>query len=110
MARGIERRLFRDDRDRDDSVRCLAALVQAGSIIVYAWALLPNHFHLLVRTTHGRNGGQILQCDILSLTPQWSAVARRQRSGSQGRETERGDQGRWGGLCPLSLSSWSLSP
>ena len=46
MARGIERRrLFRDDRDRDDSVRRLAALAQAGSISVYAWALLPNHFH-----------------------------------------------------------------
>jgi REP element-mobilizing transposase RayT len=52
MARGIERRrLFRADRDRDDLLRRLAALAHAGSVSVYAWTLLPNHFHLLVRTT-----------------------------------------------------------
>ncbi len=51
MARGIERRaIFRDDTDRADFVRRLAALAQAGGITVYAWALLPNHCHLLVRT------------------------------------------------------------
>lgn len=51
MVRGIERRpLFRDDQDRDDFVDRLAALAQGGAFTVYAWALLPNHVHLLVRT------------------------------------------------------------
>ena len=51
MVRGIEGRpIFRDDRDRDDFVGRLAAQAQAGGLIVYAWALLPNHAHLLVRT------------------------------------------------------------
>ncbi len=51
MVRGIERRpLFRDDRDRDDFVERLAGLAQGGALSVYAWALLPNHVHLLVRT------------------------------------------------------------
>ena len=51
MVRGIERRaLFRDDRDRDDFLRRLASLAESGAITVYAWALLPNHVHLLVRT------------------------------------------------------------
>ncbi len=51
MARGIERRpLFRTDADRDDFVGRLAGLTEAGACTVYAWALLPNHFHLLVRT------------------------------------------------------------
>ncbi len=51
MVRGIERRaIFRDDRDRDDFVRRLAGLAEAGALAVYAWALLPNHAHLLVRT------------------------------------------------------------
>src|SRR3989454_9322731 len=52
--------------------------------------------------------GQGLQCDIPSLTYHWSAVARRQRSGSQGRETERGDRDRdtrlaesWMTLCSI---------
>ena len=51
MARGIEKRpIFRDDRDRDDFLRRLAGLSKEGSWVVYAWSLMPNHFHLLVRT------------------------------------------------------------
>jgi len=51
MGRGLDRQLiFRDDQDRDDFVRRLAGLAEARAVIVYAWVLLPNHFHLLVRT------------------------------------------------------------
>jgi REP element-mobilizing transposase RayT len=51
MVRGLERRaIFRDHRDRRDFVQRLAALTQARAWSVYAWALLPNHLHLLVRT------------------------------------------------------------
>ena len=51
MVRGIERRaLFRDEGDRADFVARLAALVPATGLTVYAWALLPNHAHCLVRT------------------------------------------------------------
>jgi putative transposase len=51
MVRGIERRLiFKDDADREDFVARVAALAKAGAWTVYAWALLPNHAHLLVRT------------------------------------------------------------
>jgi putative transposase len=53
MARGLDRQvILRDDRDRDDFVRRLAALAEAGAVTVYAWALLPNHFHLLLRTAN----------------------------------------------------------
>ena len=51
MGRGIERtNIFRTDRDRDDFLNRLADLCLDGNLIVYAWALLPNHFHLLART------------------------------------------------------------
>jgi REP element-mobilizing transposase RayT len=51
MARGLERwAIFRDDRDRRDFVERLGRLATAGALSVYAWALLPNHLHLLVRT------------------------------------------------------------
>ena len=51
MARGIEKTLlFRTDEDREDFVRRLAGLVEASGTQVLAWALLPNHLHLLVRT------------------------------------------------------------
>jgi REP element-mobilizing transposase RayT len=51
IGRGIEKRpIFRDDADRDDFLTRLAALVGGEALDVYAWALLPNHFHLLCRT------------------------------------------------------------
>ncbi len=51
MGRGIERtNIFRTDRDRDDFLERLAGLSEDGNLIVYAWSLMPNHFHLLVRT------------------------------------------------------------
>jgi len=51
MVRGLERqRIFRDDADRTDFVARLAALAEQGAFTVCAWALLPNHAHLLVRT------------------------------------------------------------
>jgi REP element-mobilizing transposase RayT len=51
MVRGLERRvIFTDDVDRADFLARVAALAEAGSWTVYAWALLPNHAHLLVRT------------------------------------------------------------
>jgi REP element-mobilizing transposase RayT len=51
MVRGLERRvIFVDDGDRADFVARVAALAEHGAWTVYAWALLPNHAHLLVRT------------------------------------------------------------
>lgn len=57
MVRGIERsRLFRDDRDRADFVARLARVVERTGLTVLAWALLPNHLHLLVRTPAAQDG------------------------------------------------------
>jgi len=51
MARGIERRkLFRDDKDRKSFLDRLADILEETQTQCYAWALIPNHFHLLLRT------------------------------------------------------------
>ena len=51
MGRGIERgRIFLADEDRNDFLSRLELLVEEGCLKVYAWALLPNHFHLLCKT------------------------------------------------------------
>ncbi len=51
MVRGIERAaIFRDDTDRGAFVARLAGLAEQGAVTVYAWALLPNHAHLLLET------------------------------------------------------------
>jgi REP element-mobilizing transposase RayT len=50
MARGIERRdIFRDDKDRKSFLDRLAIILEETQTQCYAWALIPNHFHLLLR-------------------------------------------------------------
>lgn len=51
MARGIERReIFTDDTDRKAFVTRLAVILEETQTQCYAWVLIPNHFHLLLRT------------------------------------------------------------
>jgi REP element-mobilizing transposase RayT len=51
IDRGIERRrVFRSDTDRRDFLSRLGELTIESGAGLYAWALLPNHFHLLLRT------------------------------------------------------------
>jgi putative transposase len=51
IARGIERReLFLDDDDRESFLSRLATVITETKTTCYAWALIPNHFHLLVKT------------------------------------------------------------
>jgi REP element-mobilizing transposase RayT len=51
IVRGIERkRIFFDDQDRDDFVDRLNTVLPESAARCYAWALIPNHFHLLLRS------------------------------------------------------------
>jgi putative transposase len=51
MARGIERtEIFRNTEDREDFITRLAERCLSAAISIYAWVLMSNHFHLLVRT------------------------------------------------------------
>ena len=51
IGRGIGRRkIFLDDTDRDDFVRRLRTIVSDTGTTCFAWSLLPNHYHLLLRT------------------------------------------------------------
>lgn len=52
MGRGIERRaIFLRREDQEDFLSRLEKLVKVKGFLIYAWALMPNHFHLLVRST-----------------------------------------------------------
>jgi REP element-mobilizing transposase RayT len=51
ICRGIERRkIFRDDADREEFLERLGRVLKEAQSVCYAWALIPNHFHLLLRT------------------------------------------------------------
>lgn len=53
IVRGIERSvIFIDDKDRQHFVERLGQLLIETGTDCYAWALIPNHFHLLVRINH----------------------------------------------------------
>ncbi len=55
MLRGIERRsIFVDDTDRAEFVRRLTCLVPELGFRCFAWALMPNHVHLVVRSGPAR--------------------------------------------------------
>jgi putative transposase len=54
IVRGLERGMIvRDDIDRDAFVVRLGDVAQATGTAIYAWALLPNHAHLLLRSGPG---------------------------------------------------------
>jgi len=50
MVRGIERRsIFLDVHDRLDLLTRLERVLEGSGARCYAWALMPNHFHLVLR-------------------------------------------------------------
>lgn len=50
IVRGIERRnIFRNNTDRCDFVARFSSLLEETDTDCFAWALIPNHFHLLLR-------------------------------------------------------------
>lgn len=51
IFRGIERRkIFRDNKDRNNFLDRLGGILTATGTPCFAWALIPNHVHLLLRT------------------------------------------------------------
>lgn len=53
ICRGIERgKIFKDDIDRNNFVDRLGNILSKTKTPCFAWALIPNHFHLLLRTAN----------------------------------------------------------
>jgi REP element-mobilizing transposase RayT len=51
IQRGIERgEIFKDNADREEFLRRLAEGLKGTGHKCYGWVLMPNHFHLLIRT------------------------------------------------------------
>jgi REP element-mobilizing transposase RayT len=60
-ARGMGRReIFSSDRDREHFVELLCGLVERYGIILHAYVLMDNHYHLLIETPHA-NASRALQ-------------------------------------------------
>ncbi len=51
IVRGIEKRkIFNDNTDRQRFIQRLGKILSESQTPCYAWALMPNHFHLLLKT------------------------------------------------------------
>lgn len=51
MIRGIERgKIFKDNKDREDFIERLSVLLPDTKNQCYAWAFMPNHVHMLIRS------------------------------------------------------------
>jgi len=65
IIRGIERRnIFEDNKDRDNLWKRLGELLPATKTSCYAWAMLSNHAHFLLRT--GTTGLSIVMKRLLT--------------------------------------------
>jgi putative transposase len=70
IIRGIERRrIFSDDQDRDTFINRLGAIVTETQTDCFAWALIPNHAHMLLRT------GQTLLAAVMRRLPTGCGLA-----------------------------------
>ena len=51
IARGIERSdIFKDNTDRNNFLNRLGGIIKETNTRCFGWALIPNHFHLLLKT------------------------------------------------------------
>ena len=65
IVRGIERRkIFLDDFDRDNFLKRLGNVLSETATPCFAWALIPNHAHLLLRT--GTTAIATVMCRLLT--------------------------------------------
>ncbi len=99
MARGNERKdIFRDDRDRQRLLDALAATVEQFGLRVYAYCLMPNHYHLIVGTPRG-NLSRAMAWLQTTYTTRFNARHRRRGHLFQGRFkaqlVEADEYGQW---------------
>ena len=64
IVRGLDgQKLFFDDKDRNKLLFLLQTALKKTECQCYAWALMSNHFHILIRT-----GGKYIKRNNLKLT------------------------------------------
>ncbi|MEE9523242.1 MAG: transposase [Thermodesulfovibrionales bacterium] len=84
-CRGNERRdIFRDETDRKTFLDILAKSLHIYNVTLYSYALMKNHFHLLVETPRG-NLGEFMRHFNITYTGYYNRIHRRAGHLYQGR-------------------------
>jgi len=100
------------DADRNDFLRRLGDLIADGKAWCYAWTLIPNHFHLLLRTL--LDSGTLFHCWLGR--QQWNnvplaAMGSKNESSAYGCDGTRNDAGRtrpWACLAPHNPRAYAI--
>ena len=51
IARGIDRgKIFQDPTDKRNFIERLAEILKSTETRCFAWAIIPNHFHMILKT------------------------------------------------------------
>ena len=73
MSRGIEGKdIFADDEDRTTFLHILSESLSIAGHRCYAWVLLPNHYHLLLRSSEEPLG--IMMCRLNSTYARYFSI------------------------------------
>lgn len=68
---------MRDDFDREDFVARRSSHCRNGDVVVFAWSLMPNHAHILLRTV-GASLSHVMQCVLSGYALRFNLRYRRQ--------------------------------
>jgi len=93
------REIFDDDQDREHFIELLGELVERYGVILHAYVLMENHYHLLIETPQG-NASRALQWLNVSYAAWYNA--RHQRAGQL-------FQGRYKGIPIQGDGVWALT-
>ena len=98
-TRGMGRReIFTDDRDREHFTELVAGVVERYGVILHAYVLMENHYHLLIETPDG-NASRALQWLNVSCAAWYNA--QHDRTGPLFQQRCGGVPGRRGGRSSL---------
>lgn len=82
--------IFETDRDRGHFIELLAGMVERYNVVLHAYMLMGNHYHLLIETPEG-NASRALQWLNLSYAAWFNAA--HERSGPLFQARSRGRRG-----------------
>ena len=104
-ARGMWRKeIFEADRDREHFVELLSEMVERYGVILHAYVLMDNHYHLLIETPEG-NASRALQWLNLSYAAWFNA--KHGRSGPLFQQRYKGipvdGEGSWAFTCSVYI-------
>jgi len=86
LSRGNERKdIFQDDRDRLSFLKALGEMAERYGVDVFAYVLMDNHYHLLLRTNHAN----------LSKAMQWLTLTHTRRFNNRHHRSGHLFQGRF---------------